>query len=146
MLNLNIIISLPPLIFVGVLNLNITSKTTFYICGSIQLRHFYVYINFIFVGVLNLDIITFIPPFILVGVLELRHYYIYTTFYMCGSVELRQDLSFHQNSSKFLGRCVWGGGQLIYIDSLYRYVNIQSEFWRRRSSAEFGLVLKIIQV
>ena len=49
-----------------------------------------------------------------------------------------------QISLKFHGiRVVCGGGggcQLIYIVSPYRYVNIQSVFWRRRSRAEFCLV------
>ena len=54
------------------------------------------------------------------------------------------NLAYIQISSKILGRCVcggWGGGQLIYIVSPNRYVNIQSVFWRRRSRAEFGFVL-----
>ena len=39
------------------------------------------------------------------------------------------------------GVCVGvGGGHLIYIISHYRYVSIQSVFWRRRFRAEFGFV------
>ena len=39
--------------------------------------------------------------------------------------------------------CGGGGGQLIYIvspKSPYRYVNIQSVFWRRMFKAVFGLL------
>ena len=53
-------------------------------------------------------------------------------------------LTYKSHQSSLAGVCVCvcggGGGQLIYIVSPYRYVNIQSVFWGCKSRAEFGFI------